>query len=162
MRSIAQGQQPARSELRFPNQTVWLPGCLLVSVTLCFFFLSVMWVRPSQNLKTTCPRVLITIIFFLRLTVSAVNYFGLSNRYFVLKEQVVVFCSPLFGDISLKAHMPVRAGPGSPATLSGQTWSSLVPRALWQVVTLHSPWCQLLPTVVQQKEIPFAMKHFFP
>ena len=57
--------------------------------------------------------------------------FGVEQqRYYVLKEQVVVFCSPLFGDISLKAHMPVRAGPGSPATLSGQTASSLVPRAL--------------------------------
>ena len=130
MRSLAQGQQPGTSEIRFPNQAVWLPDCLLISVKLVF--LCVMLVRLESESLNHLPMCFNNRYFFFpRLTVSAELFPIEQQSYFVLKEQVVVFCSPLFGDISLKVVcVPLGANSGCPqslATLTGQTVSSLVP-----------------------------------
>lgn len=122
MKSFAQGQQPG-SEIRFPNQAVWLPDWSVLN----YFFLSVAWARLSQNLKTTLPRVLITNVISMIDSYNSGLFWVEQQRYFVLKEQVAVFFSPSFGDISVKVIcVLVRADPGcpqSPATLTGQTAS---------------------------------------
>lgn len=120
MRSVAQGQQPGRSEVRFPNQAVWLPDYSLVSVKLDF--LCVMWVRLESESLNHLPTCFNNRYFFPRLTVSTELFWIEQQSYFVLKEQVVVFCSPLFGDISLKVVcVSFRADSGCPRSLATLT-----------------------------------------